>query len=180
MSTSEGDTSVLPNVPTTTEVEVFPVDKEKESKGIEIDPISQPARSPESITEVDAGGEEDDKIAPLATPLVSDTSGRLTSQSSVTSDQQESKRERGTMIVRMASKDSSGPSTPSGLIRRKSSIFRRSDSGLSLQESWRKKDATIRQKSSKNFVSFHNIFYTVPQGYFWQHKPPKVILNNVR
>ena len=185
MSTSDGD-SAPPNEPTTVWVDVHT--KEEESKedlpgGIQLDPVSQPSISPESITEENAK----DEIAPLSTSLATDAAGRLTSQSSVTSDQ-EPKKERGTVIVGLKS-GSSAPSTPkspgtprtpgTGLPRRKSS-FLRQDSSLSFQDSWRKKDATVRQKSSKNFVSFHNIYYTVPQGRFWEHKPPKVILNNVR
>jgi len=193
MSTSEGD-SAPPNEPTTVEVEVDVHTKEEESKedltgGIQLDPIrNQLSNSPESITE-ETAGEENDDIAPLATPLAT-ASGRSTNQSSATSDQ-ESKKERGTVIVRMKSSSSTpgtpkspkSPDTPkspgTGLSRRKSS-FLRQDSNLSFQDSWRKRDATVRQKSSKNFVSFHNIYYTVPQGRFWEHKPPKVILNDVR
>ena len=193
MSASEGH-STLPNVPTITEVEVHTLSmqsmhtknyKEDLDRGIQLDPVGQ-SRNFETITE-GAGSEKSDEIVPLAKPLTTESSGRLTSQGSMISDQ-ESRKGRSSAIVRMVSSDSTAPpSTPksrmsrrgTGLSRRKTSLFRR-DSGLSLQESWRKKDATVRLKSSNNFVSFHNVNYTVPQGYFWQHKPPKVILNNVR
>ena len=186
MSTSEGH-SVLP---TTSEDGVLTVriktSKEDLNEGIELDPIDRPSHSPESITE-GVTGEENDEIVPLAKPLTTDTPEKLTSQTSVTFDP-ESTKERDTVIARMTSTDSSAPSTPKsplskrspGISRQISSALLRRDSNLSVQESWRKKSASVRLKSSNNFVSFHNICYTVPQGYFWQHKPPKVILNDVR
>ncbi|XP_065904845.1 broad substrate specificity ATP-binding cassette transporter ABCG2-like isoform X4 [Dysidea avara] len=185
MSTSEGH-SVLP---TTSEDGVLTVriktSKEDLNEGIELDPIDRPSHSPESITE-GVTGEENDEIVPLAKPLTTDTPEKLTSQTSVTFDP-ESTKERDTVIARMTSTDSSAPSTPKsplskrspGISRQISSALLRRDSNLSVQESWRKKSASVRLKSSNNFVSFHNICYTVPQGYFWQHKPPKVILNDV-
>ena len=179
--------------PATSEIGAFTVNmctkensKEDSNGGIQLDSIDHLSHSPESMTE-GATGEENDEIAPLAKPLTTDTSGKLTSQSSVMFDQ-ESLKERDSMIAWMTSNDSSVPSTSksplsrhgSRLSRQISSTLFRRDSSLSVQESWRKKDATGRVKSSNNFVSFHNIYYIVPQGYFWQHKPPKVILNNVR
>ena len=192
MSISE-DQGPLPDQPTTVEVDVHTVDvtpdeksvSKEDSNGILLDPIVHPSESPESIMDSTTAGEETDEIVPLPKPLAHDALGRLTSQSSVMSDQEPRKNK-----ARKISSDSTAsnpPTTPksphsrrgTGLSRQRPSMLRR-DSGFSLQESWRKRDATVRVKSSKNFVSFHNIYYTVPQGYFWQHKPPKVILNNVR
>ena len=51
---------------------------------------------------------------------------------------------------------------------------------LTPKESWRTRIATTRLKDTKNYISYHNITYTVSRGWFFQDKPPKVILNNVR
>ena len=64
-------------------------------------------------------------------------------------------------------------------LRRQPSLLRRG-STLSRQESWRTKASGTRIKNKKNYISFHNIIYTVPQGWFFQKKPPKVVLNNIR
>ena len=61
------------------------------------------------------------------------------------------------------------------LTRQKSLLFRRNR-----QESWRTKSCRIRIKNRKNYISYHNITYMVSQGWFFQNKPPKVILNNIR
>ncbi|XP_065904844.1 broad substrate specificity ATP-binding cassette transporter ABCG2-like isoform X3 [Dysidea avara] len=167
MSISEGH-SALPE-PSTSEVGEYMYTKENSKEdsngGIQLDSIGHLSQSPDSIIE------ESDEIASLAKPL---SSGR------------ESKKKHSSVIIRMTTNDSNPPSTPksplsrrgTGLSRIRKTLFHK-DSGLSVQESWRKKNATVRLKNSKNFVSFHNIYYTIPQGYFWQRKPPKVILNNV-
>ena len=64
-------------------------------------------------------------------------------------------------------------------LRRYTSLLHKGSS-LSWQESWRTKSSGTRIKSKKNYISFHNITYTVPQGWFFQKKPPKVILNSIR
>ena len=64
-------------------------------------------------------------------------------------------------------------------LRRQPSLLRRG-SVLSRQESWRTKASGTRIKNKRNYISFHNITYTVPQGWFFQKKPPKVILNDIR
>ena len=65
-------------------------------------------------------------------------------------------------------------------LTRQNSLLRRGSS-LSRQESWRTKSSRTRTKNRKNYISYHNITYTVPQGWFFQKKkPPKVILNNIR
>ena len=64
------------------------------------------------------------------------------------------------------------------LTRQKSLLFRRNS--LSRQESWRTKSSRTCIKNRKNYISYHNITYMVPQGWFFQNKPPKVILNNIR
>ncbi|XP_065904848.1 broad substrate specificity ATP-binding cassette transporter ABCG2-like isoform X2 [Dysidea avara] len=176
MPISEGH-SALPNEPTTSEVGEFIVNmytkenfKEYSNGGIQLDPIGHLFQSPDSIIE-GAAGKKSDEIASLAKPLAS--AG-------------ESKKEHSTIIVQMTTNDSNPPSTPksplsrrgTGLSRIRITLFHK-DSGVSVQESWRKRNSTVRLKNSKNFVSFHNIYYTIPQGYFWQRKPPKVILNNV-
>jgi len=182
MSASE---DLVSSEPTITK-EVHSVDDEEDLHGgIQMDPIGHSSHIPGSILE----GDDNKENVPQARSLTANTSGWLIDQSSVISDQ-EPRNGCNTSIVRMISVDSttsnpsSTPKSPpsrrgTNQSRRKPSLFRR-DSGLSLQDSWRKKAATVRVKSSNNFVSFHNVNYTVPQGYFWQHKPPKVILNNVR
>jgi len=170
-----------PNEPTSTNTEVFtakiPIDKNFEdlNGGIQLDPIGC---CPDSVTKDTCSKDE---IVPLAKPEVS---GRLTS-SSVTSESVKSEKRHSRVTIGMPTDDSDSPDafkTPrhdsnlSGQI----STFLRRGSSLSVQDSWRKKFSSIRVKSSKNFVSFHNIYYTIPQGYFWRHKPAKVILNNVR
>jgi len=152
-------------------------------RGIQLD---QSPYVPDPVTKDSAAAsEEDGDVGPLAKPSATDVSRKFTRHCSAMSDV--SRNGRSTAMVRMVSSHSNAPSTPkstlsrhsSGLSRQLTTLFHR-DSGLSVQHSWRKRNATVRMKSSNNFVSFHNIYYTVPQGYFWQRKPPKVILNNVR
>ena len=64
------------------------------------------------------------------------------------------------------------------LTRQKSLLHR--GSSLSRQESWRTKSSRARIKNRQNYISYHNITYVVPQGWLFQKKPPKVILNNIR
>lgn len=63
-----------------------------------------------------------------------------------------------------------------------STQVRKFSQGASLvpKESWRTKIASTRLKSTKNYISYHNITYSVPQGWFFQNKPLKRILNNIR
>ena len=195
MSTSEGR-SVLTNGPTNPVIEEFTVYSNIHTKenlkegwngviqrGIQLD---QSPCSPDPVAKDSAtASEEDGDVGPLAKPLATDASGKFTWQCSMMSDM--SRNGHGTATVRIVSGNSNTPSTPKltlsrhsrGLSRRLTTVFHR-DSGLSVQHSWRKRNATVRMKNLNNFVSFHNIYYTVPQGYFWQRKPPKVILNNVR
>jgi len=198
MSTSKGHDY---NEPTTTDVEVFTVEmnnkegfKLDSNGGIQLDPINYPSRSSES----EGVADEENDVGAIGKPVATDTSGRLTSQSCVTFDA-EPKNDLGPGIIRMASTDSFGispksPKSPKSLksskhplarrhsrvLTRKITALLRRDSNLPVHHVWRQRNATVREKSSKNFVSFHNICYTLPQGYFWQCKPPKVILNNVR
>ena len=139
---------------------------------------------------------EIDPIVVKENPLSKQMSNeRLQSQSSVTSDSSVSfsvvKEKYGEFVVQMTdSKDSvrKTPPLPRRYISQRSRINKRPsllrklsrDSSFSPQEGWRKRNSTTRLKSKKNYISFHNIVYTVPQGWFFQHKPPKVILNNVR
>ena len=67
-------------------------------------------------------------------------------------------------------------------IKRRTSLPRKvsATGSLARQESWRTKSSGTRIKNKKNYISYHDITYTVPQGRFFQQKPPKVILNNIR
>jgi len=192
MSTS-ADHNALTNRPTNPAIELFTVYDNMHTKGadwnrgIQLDSIHPSLHSPDSTIR-NTASEENDDIGPLPKPLATDASERLTRQctamSSVMSDW--SRNGRGTAVVQMINNDNMACSPKStlsrhgtGLSRQLTKLFHR-DSSLSVQHIWRKRNATVRMKNSKNFVSFHNIHYTIPQGYFWQRKPPKVILNNVR
>ena len=63
-----------------------------------------------------------------------------------------------------------------------STKVRKFSQGASLvpKESWRTRIASTRLKSTKNYISYHNITYSVPQGWFFQNKPLKRILNSIR
>ena len=67
-------------------------------------------------------------------------------------------------------------------LRRRTSLPRKISATGSLvrQESWRTKSSGTRIMNKKNYISYHDITYTVPQGRFFQKKLPKVILNNIR
>ena len=86
------------------------------------------------------------------------------------------KEKSNAFVVQMTSQKLSQHS----LKRQTSTLLRRGSSRLSRKESWRTKASGTRIKNRKNYISFHNITYTVPQGWFFQEKPPKVILNNIR
>ena len=67
-------------------------------------------------------------------------------------------------------------------IRRRTSLARKASvtGSLARQESWRTKSSRTHIKNKKNYISYHDITYTIPQGRFFQKIPPKVILNNLR
>ena len=46
--------------------------------------------------------------------------------------------------------------------------------------SWRTRESSTQVVNSSNFISFHNITYTLTERRFLQSLPPKAILNNVR
>lgn len=145
--------------------------------GTEIDPIL---------------AEEKDVLVPLKKQTSNMSAGVLPSQSSLGSGNAVSfsavKETEGSFVVQMKDGTEEKPTPPSPRYARmtptkRPSLLRRlssQESQLSLQESWRKKDGTTRIKSVKNYISFHNITYAVPQGWFFQQKPPKIVLNNVR
>ena len=141
------------------------------SNGTELDPIES---------------EERDVLAPLTNQISNENTG-IVSMGSGTSVTYSAGNDE--FVVQMKQVGSSTEKTPPSpkysrmsLRRRQPSLLRRfsQESSLSLQESWRSKSAHTRLKHSKNNISFHNITYTVPQGRFFQKKPPKVILNNIR
>ena len=67
-------------------------------------------------------------------------------------------------------------------IRRRTSLARKASvtGSLARQESWRTKSSRTHIKNKKNYISYHDITYTIPRGRFFQKIPPKVILNNLR
>lgn len=46
--------------------------------------------------------------------------------------------------------------------------------------SWRTRESSTQVVNSSNFISFHNISYTISERRYLRSLPPKVILNNVR
>ena len=46
--------------------------------------------------------------------------------------------------------------------------------------SWRTRESSTQVVNSSNFISFHNISYTISKRRYLRKLPPKVILNNVR
>ena len=46
--------------------------------------------------------------------------------------------------------------------------------------SWRTRESSTQVINSSNFISFHNISYTITERKFLRNMPPKAILNNVR
>jgi len=46
--------------------------------------------------------------------------------------------------------------------------------------SWRTRDSNTQMVDSSNFISFHNITYTIPSQSVFHKLPPKLILENVR
>ena len=141
------------------------------SNGMEIDPIAS---------------EEADVVAPLSKQISSEAPKyvRMDSSNSVTFSPTVKER-TGSFSVQM--KDGEITPTSPHKYSRQRNTSRRSvmrafsrTSSLSLQESWRSRSATTRIISKKNYISYHNITYVVPQGWFFQDKPPKVILNNIR
>ena len=174
-----GDTEDVNQAPIETQAEVH-VDAKREdngtapndghSNGTEIDPISS---------------ETSDVLAPLGKQMSTESTGhvRLDSGNSVTFSPAKEKDDSFIVQISEPRKTPSSPrKTPTSPLSRQTSLLGmlRRDSSLSLQESWKSKSATTRLKSKKNYISFHNITYTVPQGWFFQDKPPKLILNNIR
>ena len=157
----------LGTAPTEIQVEFAHVDAKPEddstvsdtnihSSGMEIDHINNVFEERNaSVTLSDQVSNEITKIVPNRYTLACGTSG------SDSSDQEESDP-----------------------FKRQSTRVRKFSKGASLvpKESWRTRIASTRLKNAKNYISYHNISYTVPQGcnWFFQRKPPKMILNNVR
>ena len=147
------------------------------SNGTEIDPIAS---------------EESNVPAPLAKQMSIEPTGHvgLDSGNSVTFSNPKEKSD--SFVVQMLDSENTPPLPRHSCQRRLSkwptlmSMFSRDssmslqESSLTLQESWRTRSATTRLKSKKNYISYHNITYTVPQGLFFQDRPPKLILNNIR
>ena len=46
--------------------------------------------------------------------------------------------------------------------------------------SWRTRESSTQVVNSSNFISFHNISYTINERRYLRNLPPKAILNNVR
>ena len=46
--------------------------------------------------------------------------------------------------------------------------------------SWRTRESSTQVVNSSNFISFHNISYTITERRMLKNSPPKAILNNVR
>ena len=138
--------------------------------------------------EIDSISSEDRVVFIPPSKQASDETIRATSSASGNPVANSADKEKGNaFVVQMTAgtitKDKAHSTqmlSQSSLKRRASTLLRRGSSRLAQQESWRRKDSGTRIKNKKNYVSFHNITYTVPQGWFFQKKPPKVILNNIR
>ena len=131
------------------------------SNGIEIDSISS-----------------EDKVVfiPPSKQASNETTGATSSASSNPAANSADKEKGNAFVVQMTPRKLSQHS----LKKQTSMLLRRGSSRLSRKESWRTRASGTRIKNRKNYISFHNITYTVPQGWFFQKKPPKVILNNIR
>ena len=151
-------------------------DNHVNSNGTEIDPLVS---------------EEKDVIPPLSKQISKESMGNVPSVGSGNSMTYSAPRSGDdSFVVQMTQgRDGSVKTPPSSRYSRRAQIKKRPsmlqrlslrESQLSPQESWRKKSSTTRIKNHKNYISYHNITYSVPQGWFFQHKPPKVILNNIR
>ena len=137
--------------------------------------------------------DEKDVLVSLPKQTFNMSTERLTSQSSLNSGNAVSlsivKEKEGSFVVQMIDNTEKATSLSSRYTKlsptkRPCLLCRLSlqDKVFSRQDSQRRsrKDVATHLKDVKNYISFHNITYTVPQGWFFQHKPPKVILNNVR
>ena len=131
------------------------------SNGIEIDSISS-----------------EDKVVfiPPSKQAFNETTGATSSASSNPAANLADKEKGNAFVVQMTPRKLSQHS----LKKQTSMLLRRGSSRLSRKESWRTRASGTRIKNRKNYISFHNITYTVPQGWFFQKKPPKVILNDIR
>lgn len=147
-----------------------PNDAHSHTNGTEIDPIAS---------------EANDVLAPLAKQVSTEATRRVSSDSGNSVTFSPAKERDNSFVVQLSEPEKT-PSSPrhshQRVLSRRTTLMSRftRDSSLSLQESWRTKSATTRLKNKKNYISYHNITYTVPQGWFFQHKPPKLILNNIR
>ena len=145
------------------------------SNGTELDPISS---------------EERDILAPLTKQTSTDTTGIVNVGSGTSITYSVDKEKDKPFVVQMTSIPGNTEKTPASpkytrtvSIKKQPSLLRRlssQESSLSLQETWRTKSGQTRLKNKKNFISYHHITYTVPQGRFFQKKTPKVILNDIR
>ena len=176
-----GDTEDTNKAPIEVQAEVY-VDAKPEDDGT----VPNDAHSHSNGTEIDPiASEESDVLAPLAKQVSTETTGRVSLDSGNSVTFSPAKEKDDSFVVQMSEPGKTPPSPryshQRALSRRTTlmSMFSR-DSSLSLQESWRTKSATTRLKNKKNYISYHNITYTVPQGWFFQDKPPKLILNNIR
>ena len=136
------------------------------SSGTEIDPI---------------GSEERDVLDALSNQVSNEITGIAPSQISLacgTSGSCSSDNEEGDSIIVQMTSSTTGKAAQNS-VKGKARQFSRGNQ-LTPKESWGTKIATTRLKNTKNYISYHNITYTVPQGWFFQDKPPKVILYNVR
>ena len=162
-------------------------------------PVQLDAHNPIPNGQDNSGGmnhvfsEEKDVLVSLPKQTFNMSTESLTSQSSLNSGNAVSlsivKEKEGSFVVQMIDNTEKATSLSSRYTKlsptkRPSLLCRLSlqDKMFSRQESQRRprKDAGTFLKDVKNYISFHNITYTVPQGWFFQHKPPKVVLNNVR
>ena len=180
-----GDTEDVSNAPIEVQAEVHVdanVDAKPEDNGTE----TNNAHAHSNGTEIDPiASEESDVLAPLAKQMSTEPTRRVSSDSGNSVTFSTPKEKGDSFVVQMSDSEKTPPSPKYSHQRRLTkrptlmSMLTR-DSSLSLQESWRTRSATTRLKSKKNYISYHNITYTVPQGFFFQDKPPKLILNNIR
>ena len=113
----------------------------------------------------------------------SDENTRATGSASGCSVVNSADKEKGNAFVTqlIVEETHSTQMLPQGSLERlTSTLLRRGDSQLVLQENWRRKASGTCIKNRENYISFHDIMYTVPQGWFFQKKCPKIILNNIR
>lgn len=149
-------------------------DTHANSNGTELDPIAS---------------EERDVLGPLTKQTSTDTTGIVSVGSGTSVTYSAGKEKDDSFVVQMTSNPGDTEKTPQSpkytrmaSLKKQPSLLRRfsQDSSLSLQQSWRTKSGQTRLKNKKNYISYHNITYTVPQGRFFQKKSPKVILNDIR